>query len=287
MMTMLSDYIALTKPRLMPLLNLAAIGSAAMAHGSLPLKSAFVLLIAGSLASGGASAINCYLEKDLDARMSRTKNRPLPMQRIKPMNAVWFGGALILLASILSSLFLNLHATFFILLGAFFYVIVYTLWLKRRHPINIVIGGFAGSCAALAGWSAIRAPDLSAWLMALIVFLWTPSHFWPLAIKLKGDYAQASIPMLPSLMDHRRASFYILGNTILLVISSLIPFYLGILGSFYLYAALSLGTLFILLNIQLIKDEGKAMRNFKYSMLYLSLLMVSAALDSWLANFSL
>ncbi len=281
---MISDYIALTKPRLLPLLSIASVSSAIVAHGGVPLNTVLVLLVAGALASGGSGAINSYIEMDLDKNTDRTKNRPLPSGRMNPIKALYFGLTLIASSLAISTFLLNIHAAFFILLGAFFYIFVYTIWLKRSHWSNIIIGGFAGSCASLAGWAAIRQTDALAWVIALIIFLWTPSHFWPLAMRLKSDYSSIGIPMLPSIVSHRKASLYILLNTTLLVTSSFLPYFIGAFGVFYMFSAVSLGSLFIFFNMRLLYNENESMVNFKYSIVYLSLLLISMALETWMKS---
>lgn len=276
----MKDYIALMKPRLMPLLNLASVSAAITASGSVNIRIIAPLLVAGCLGCGGAGALNCYLEKSIDDKMPRTKNRPIPTERIPGKNALLFGIALLFASSTVSYFFLNPRVTFYILLGAFFYVVIYTKLLKTRTPANIVIGGFAGSCASLAGWSSIGAPGLLAWLISLFVFLWTPSHFWPLAIRIKDDYSKAGIPMLPSVVNHRKACHFIIINTMFLMASSILVYVYGGFGVIYLVPTVILGAIFIYFNFQLLADENKAFKNFMFSILYLSVLLVAMAADS-------
>ena len=223
----LRDYIRLTKPKILPLLIVVALASAVIADRGLPSLRVLVgLFIAGTLASGGALALNSYLEVDVDSKMRRTKNRPLPAHRIvEPRRALAFASSLLALGMIIAYVALNLYATLFIALGAVIYVPVYTLWLKPRTSWNIVLGGFAGSCSALAGWYAVTTADpLIAWILAALVFVWTPTHFWSLAVIAEDDYSAAGIPMLPSVVGGQRAARFIVANTLLLIPISLLFF---------------------------------------------------------------
>jgi len=194
-----SDYIALTKPKIIPLLVLVALGASVVAARSIPaLTVLFGVLVGGALASAGALALNSYLEMGIDAQMKRTRSRPLPSLKIVPASkALAFGLALLALGVTTAFFTLNPLSAFFIALGAFVYVPVYTLWLKPRTSWNIVLGGFAGSCAALAGWYAVTFDGaVVGWLLAALVFVWTPTHFWSLAVITDEDYSSAGIPML-------------------------------------------------------------------------------------------
>ncbi|MBI5355398.1 MAG: protoheme IX farnesyltransferase [Candidatus Aenigmarchaeota archaeon] len=278
----MNDYIALMKPRLMPLLNLASVSAAITASKSINLQVIVPLLIAGCLGCGGASALNCYLEKSIDEKMPRTKSRPVPSERIPGNTALFFGLSLLIASLAISYIFINLSVAFYILLGAFFYVVIYTKWLKQKSSLNIVIGGFAGSCASLAGWASVQPPGIFAWLIALFVFLWTPSHFWPLAIKIKDDYSKAGIPMLPSIVSHKKACYFIIINTLLLIASSVLVYLYGGLSIIFLAPAMLFGAIFVFFNIQLFNDEKKAFKNFMFSILYLSVLLITMAADSLL-----
>lgn len=278
-----SDYLALTKPKITPLLLMAALGSAVVAaRGIPPVVTLLGVLAGGALASSGALALNSYLEMGMDAKMKRTMGRPLPSGRIVPTNHALYLGFGLLAAGIVVALFtLNLVATFFIGLGAFVYVPVYTLFLKPRTSWNIVLGGFAGSCAALAGWYAVTFQDpLVGWLLGALVFVWTPSHFWSLAVITEEDYSAVNIPMLPSIVGPVAASRYIVVNTLMLIpVSLLYAFYFLGLGFFvYLGVALVFDLLLLATNIKLFRSPTKdnAWLAFKFSSPYLAVIFLVA-----------
>ena len=233
----------------MLLLDLTAVAAFLVASSpSLNLLKVLALLLAGSLASGGAAALNCYLDRDVDGQMGRTRSRPIPKGEVEPRQGLGFGLILLAAGTLISLYFLPLLATLFILLGAFIYVIFYTEWLKRRTTLNIVLGGSAGSCAPLAGWAAATGQvGLAAWLMALLVFVWTPSHFWGLAMRAVDDYSKAGIPMLPVVVGEKKAAQYIAANTLLLVPLSLAFFPLGVFGLLYLLIAGGFGLWLLIL----------------------------------------
>ncbi len=281
----ISKYVELTKLRIMFLLNFVAVSGVIAASGAFPITSIISILIAGSLATGGSSAINSYIDRDIDANMPRTSKRPIPIGYIKPPEkALWFGLSLLGLGLIFSALVLPILTTVFIALGAFTYVVVYTLWLKRKHPSNIVIGGAAGSFATLAGWAAIESSNLFLGIfMALLIFIWTPSHFWCLAIKLKDSYKKVKIPMLPSLVTSKVAARYILLNSILLVAISVLPFFLKDLGLGvpYLIVAVSLGALLLWGDIKLVRNPSSeiAWKAYKFSSPYLAVVFIGIMVD--------
>jgi heme o synthase len=277
------DYFALTKPRIVPLLLMAALGSAVVAAKSIP--SALVLvgvLLGGAAASAGALTLNSYLEIGIDARMKRTRNRPLPSGRLVPAtHALILGLGLVSGGVLLAALTINPTATFFIALGAFIYVPVYTVILKPRTSWNIVLGGFAGSCAALAGWYAVTSTDaLAGWILGALVFVWTPSHFWSLAVITDQDYSAVGIPMLPSKVGPQTASKYIVFNTLLLIpVSLLLAFYLSGVGLIvYLGVALVFDGLLLATNIKLLRSPTKdnAWLAFKFSSPYLAVIFLVA-----------
>lgn len=278
-----SDYFALTKPKIVPLLLMAALGSSVVAAKGIP--SPFVLigvLVGGATASAGALALNSYLEMGMDAKMKRTMGRPLPSGRIvPPRNALALGLGLVALGVIVASLTLNVLGTFFIALGAFVYVPVYTLFLKPRTSWNIVLGGFAGSCAALAGWYAVTWNAAAVgWILGALVFVWTPSHFWSLAVITEEDYSAVGVPMLPSVVGPETASRYIVVNTLLLIpVSLLLAFYLSGVGLFvYLGVAAVFGGLLLWTNIKLLRQPTKsnAWLAFKFSSPYLAVVFLAA-----------
>lgn len=210
-------YLSLTKPKI-TLLNIATSVTAYLLGGGGPVGLAYLVLV-GYLAVGGASAINHYLDRRIDSLMRRTSSRPLPRGLIKPAwKVAFFGVALLLTGLVLSLHLLGPLASFFVALGGFFYLVVYTVWLKRRTPWNIVIGGFAGSCAPLAGWAAAtNSVSLLSVLLALLVFLWTPGHFWGLAMRARADYERAGVPMLPVVSGEYKTARAIAASNLLLL----------------------------------------------------------------------
>ena len=279
----LSDYLALTKPKIIPLLLLASLGAAVAAARGAPTLSVIVgLLVGGSLASGGALALNSYLEVGTDSKMKRTRNRPLPAGRIvPPRHALYLGLGLIAAGVVVAALTVDVTAVFFIALGAFVYVPIYTVILKPRTSWNIVLGGFAGSCAALAGWYAVTSANaLTGWVLAALVFVWTPSHFWSLAVLTEQDYSSVGIPMLPSVVGPEAATKYIVANTLLLIpVSLLFAFYLAGVGlAVYLAVAVAFGAALLGTNIKLYRDPSKANAwlAFKFSSPYLAVIFAAA-----------
>lgn len=280
------DYIALTKPKILWLLLLVALASAVIAERGLPpLLTLGGLFVAGTLSSMGSLALNSYIEMDLDAKMRRTRNRPLPSERIvQPGRALAFGLALLAVGLAVAWVTLNPLATLFIGLGAVVYVQVYTVWLKPRTSWNIVLGGFAGSCCALAGWYAVTPADaLIAWVLAALVFVWTPSHFWSLAVITEEDYSAAGIPMLPSIVGEKRAAKFIVANTLLLIPISLLFFlYLDGAGEvIYLVGALAFDLLLLATNVKLFiaPTKSNALLAFKASSPFLAVIFVLACVS--------
>jgi protoheme IX farnesyltransferase len=276
----LREYVRLIKPRIIPLLVLAAVASAIIAAKAIPsIVTVSGLLVAGTLSSAGALALNSYLEIDIDAKMKRTSKRPLPSHSIPPGRALALGLSLLIIGILVSYLTLNLVATFFIALGAVVYVPVYTLFLKPRTSWNIVLGGFAGSCAALAGWYAVTSADpLIAWILAALVFVWTPTHFWSLAVITEEDYSAAGIPMLPSVVGGEKAARFIVANTLLLIPISLL-FFLYLEGAgelIYLVGAFAFDLALLATNIKLLLSPTKAnaFLAFKFSSPYLAVIFV-------------
>jgi protoheme IX farnesyltransferase len=279
----LRDYFALVKPKIIPLLVMVALGSTVVAEKGIPPLNVLVgVLGGGALASAGALALNSYLEMGIDAQMKRTRNRPLPAQRIlPPSHALFLGLGLIAVGVVLALTTVNLVSSFFIALGAFVYVPIYTIWLKPRTSWNIVLGGFAGSCAALAGWYAVTASSAAiGWILAALVFVWTPTHFWSLAVITGEDYSAVGIPMLPSLLGPARASRYIVANTLLLIpVSLLFSLYLNGLGLlFYLAVVVFFDLLLLGTNIKLFVTPTKqnAWLAFKFSSPYLAFVFLVA-----------
>jgi protoheme IX farnesyltransferase len=280
----LRDYLTLTKPRIMSLLLLTGFcGMVAGARGLPPAGVAAAAMVGLALACGGASALNHVLDRDIDRLMGeRTSRRPVAADRIAPGHALEFGLALSACSFTLLASTVNLLAAALALVGNLFYVLVYTRWLKRATAQNIVIGGAAGAVPPLVGWAAATGNlELPAVFLFLIVFLWTPPHFWALALLIKRDYAAARIPMLPVVRGDaetaRRIVLYSLG----LVASTAVPFATGSFGAVYLAAALTLGAVLVWLAWRLRRETTptRAARLFHYSLLYLALLFVAVALD--------
>src|SRR2546429_2910358 len=272
------------KPRVVLLLDFTAMAAFLVAAPSIHPLRILAVIVAGTLASGGAGALNCYLDRDVDRTMGRTSWRPIPQGEISPHNALLFGLGLIGISAVISALFLPWLAGLFIVLGAVIYVLFYTKYLKRRTTLNIVLGGFAGSCAPLAGWAAATGEltALAPWLMALLVFVWTPSHFWALAMRAVGDYSKAGIPMLPVVVGEKKTAQYIALNTFLLVPISL-AFVLPSLGGFgiiYLVTAGLLGLGMILVALRLVANPTKAQAwtAFKFSIPYLAIVFLARVL---------
>lgn len=251
-----------------------------------PWQSA-VLAIAVLLSSASAGAFNQYIERDLDARMRRTRRRPFVTGRFKP-SILWPLGfaALLILAVTAAALATNVWAAAYVLLGAFTYGVVYTVWLKRRTWVNIVLGGLAGSFAVLAGAASVD-PALSPApvILAVVLFLWTPPHFWSLAFVYRDQYADAGVPMLPSVVGEAAAARIILAHTAVLVPLSLLPFAFG-LGWIYLISAAIGGGWFLAASLRLVQTPSvtTALANFKASLAQLTLLLVGTTLDAWLAG---
>jgi protoheme IX farnesyltransferase len=241
-----------------------------------------VLGLSVLLSSAAAGAFNQYAERDLDARMRRTRSRPFVSGALRyGVHWLWLIGAMIVVAVLAAGFALNPYAALYVFLGAFFYAIVYTVWLKRRTWWNIVIGGLSGSFAVLAG-SAAATPSLSAeaLALALVLFLWTPPHFWSLAIAYRDDYANAGVPMLPVVIGDAGCARVIFWNSVALVVAALIPAFFS-LGWVYLCAALAGGGYLLYTSVALLRAPGRAtaMTNFHASLLQLSLLLAAAMID--------
>ena len=261
-----------------------ALAGLAVTPGAAPPGWQVLLLgLAVLFSSASAGAFNHYVERDLDARMARTRNRPFVTGVFRPgLPWLWTIGAMLVLSVGSVALFINATVALHTFLGAFFYGVVYTVWLKRRTPLNIVLGGLAGSFAVLAGASAINPsiPPEPLWL-AIVLFLWTPPHFWSLAIVLHKDYEAGGVPMLPVVIGDARAARIILAHTVAVVIASLVPALFYSLGWIYLLSAIVGGTWFILRSIQLVQrpDPASARANFRASLGQLSLLLAGCIFD--------
>jgi protoheme IX farnesyltransferase len=278
-----NDYLALTKPEIIVLLLVTTICTIFIASDGMP--SMWLILwttLGGALSAGGANALNCYVDQDIDQEMTRTRKRPIPSGRMEPQRVLIFGLTLAVLSFMVMLLGVNMLAAVLSLSGLLFYVFVYTLWLKRSTPHNIVIGGAAGAVPPLVGWAAATGRvDLAAWWLFAIIFFWTPPHFWALALLIKKDYARAGVPMLPVVRseDHTRKQIF-LYSVLLLPITAML-YAVGALGSIYLVLALVLTGIFVWYAIRLLRDAsvGSARRTYRYSLLYLALLFGSMVLD--------
>jgi heme o synthase len=277
------DYVTLTKPRIMSLLLLTgAAGMFVGAQGVPPLGTFAVTMAGLALACGGSSALNHVLDRDLDRLMRRTGHRPVAEDRVTPERALEFGLTLMAFSFVLLASFVNVLTAALALVGGLFYVLVYTRWLKRSTPQNIVIGGAAGAVPPLVGWAAATGNlTLPALFLFLIVFFWTPPHFWALALVIKRDYAAARVPMLPVVRGDDETARQIVWYSIVLVGVTLLPFAWHTAGVAYLAAALLLGALFLRLAWRLRRETNTARAGalFHYSLLYLALLFVALAVD--------
>lgn len=277
-------YMPLFKLRISFLITFSAVVAfIATEKGNISIDKVLILAVVMMMASAGSGVLNHYFDRDIDLIMGRTKNRPLATGSIKaPKNVLYIAIVLFLASLLISIIALNPLVAVHLFLGAFVYVVVYTVWLKRKSWLNIIIGGFAGSFAVLAGGASAR-PELCLppMLLAMTMFFWTPSHFWSFAIFHKEQYRKANIPMLPVVIGDKKTALYILLNTILLVTASLLPVPLGYMGMIYFAGALGAGVFFIIRNVQLLRDTTKEMawKNFKASMLYLSILFLAIIID--------
>ena len=285
------DYIEVSKPRIVVVLVITAVASllAGSRFDATPNSAWDVnawqigfLTIAGALASMGASALNHFYDRDIDKIMERTANRPIPGGRLSAKKVFAFGFALCILSIAIAFYTLNPVATAMIAIGIFFYVIVYTVWLKRSNPSNIVIGGFAGSAASMAGWAtATGSIDLLGFLIGWLVFMWTPPHFWCLAIKAREEYASVHVPMLPVLVGNQKTASYIMINTAILLPYSIALSFFG-LGLVYTTVAAISGSLMLLYHYKLTKNPTAefAWKAYKVTAPYLVVIFIALALDA-------
>jgi protoheme IX farnesyltransferase len=284
---LVADMVALTKPAIMSLLLLTAIGAMFLAaRGVPPFSLLAATLVGGAAASGGASALNQYFDRDIDELMRRTRRRPLPAHRVPDEWAVGLGIVLNIIAFAVLAVFANVLAAALAIAGTLFYILVYTLWLKRSTVQNIVIGGAAGAIPPLVGWAAVTGSlDLSAWLLFAIIFFWTPAHFWALALLISDDYKRAGVPMLPVVRGEEATTWGIFTYALSLVPLSVLLFLGGGLGPLYLVAAVGLGLVFVGWSVRLIRAAAARRRAiarglYLYSLLYLALLFVAIMVDS-------
>ena len=284
-------YIEVSKPRIVVVLVITAVTSLLGAtrfdqSPNIPWDVSIwqlgFLVLAGSLASMGSSALNHYYDRDIDKFMIRTTERPIPSGKLPARNVLVYGLVLSAASVIIAWFTLNPIATFMIALGIFIYVIIYTAWLKRSNPSNIVIGGFAGSAASMAGWATTTGSiDLLGFLVGWLVFMWTPPHFWCLAIKKREEYASVKVPMLPVLIGNERTAMYIFINTALLLPFSIFLYFVG-LGLLYTIIALVAGTLMLIYHYKLTKNPTPefAWKAYKVTAPYLVVIFIAIAIDA-------
>ncbi|HET8855962.1 MAG TPA: heme o synthase [Nitrososphaeraceae archaeon] len=284
-------YIEVSKPRIVVVLVITAVTSLLGAtrfdqSPNIPWDVSIwqlgFLVLAGSLASMGSSALNHYYDRDIDKFMIRTTERPIPSGKLPARNVLVYGLVLSAASVIIAWFTLNPIATFMIALGIFIYVIIYTVWLKRSNPSNIVIGGFAGSAASMAGWATTTGSiDLLGFLVGWLVFMWTPPHFWCLAIKKREEYASVKVPMLPVLIGNERTAMYIFINTALLLPFSIFLYFVG-LGLLYTIIALVAGTLMLIYHYKLTKNPTPefAWKAYKVTAPYLVVIFIAIAIDA-------
>jgi heme o synthase len=283
-LTLLGAYVQLTKPRVMSLLLATTAAAMLIAARGLPDIAVFVAtLIGGALMSGGAGAINHYVDRDIDPLMGRTAWRPIPSGVIKPRHALWFGIGLAVIASAVFAAFVNPLAMVLAQIGLLGYVFIYTLWLKRSTPSNIVIGGAAGAIPPLVGWAAVthEIGSLTAWYLFAIIFFWTPPHFWALSLLIRQHYERAGVPMLPVVRGEDETRRQIILYSILLVVLTLVLSPFGMMGPIYFVAAVLLGGWFIRDAARLLRERTRpaARRLYLYSILYLFALFTAMAVD--------
>jgi protoheme IX farnesyltransferase len=276
-------YVALTKPRIIELLLVTTVPTMFVAERGVPsVWLMLVTLVGGTLAAGGANAINMYVDRDIDRIMKRTQHRPLVTGAVTPKAALTFAIVLEVVAFVELWALVNLLSAVLAVSATLFYVFVYTLWLKRTSTSNIVIGGAAGAVPVLVGWAAVRdSLSLAPLVLFAIIFVWTPPHFWALAIRYRDDYAAAKVPMLPAVRSLRTTARQIVVYTAVLWACSLWFAEVGGMGLIYLVAAVLLGAVFLLQAVQLYRDATakRAMHLFSYSISYVTLLFSAMALD--------
>lgn len=284
----LSGYLAVTKPRIMSLLLVTTLAALLIAARQHPLPSLTLwrvmaaTLVGGMLASGGAAALNCYIDRDIDVVMTRTRRRAIPSGTLSPNEVLIFGLTLSALSVVLLLTMTNPVAAALALAGNVYYVVIYTLWLKRTTSQNIVIGGVAGAIPPLVGWAAVTGSlALPAILLFVIITYWTPAHFWSLALLVRGDYSRAQVPMLPSVTSQTHARWQILVYAILLVISTLLLATVHAMGTIYLIGAIVLGAVLLghVLALVRLGTARMARRTFIFSNLYLAALFAVMVID--------
>jgi protoheme IX farnesyltransferase len=277
-----ADYVELTKPKVQLLQLLTTITTMYVA-GDPSLGLVFLTVLGGYLSAGGAGAVNHYWDRDIDVEMKRTATRPVPSGRIAPRAALWFGLGLQVASFVLLATLVNVLSAFLALIGFLWYVGVYTMWLKRRTPQNIVIGGAAGAVPPLVGWAAVTGSvaPVALYLFA-IVFFWTPPHFWALSLLMKDEYAAVRVPMMPVVHGEAETRRQVLLYAVLLMILTLLPVAFSYFGIVYAICAAALGGAFIVRAYDLYRqaDRAAALRTYLFSLAYLALLFAARVLDA-------
>jgi protoheme IX farnesyltransferase len=277
-----ADYVTLTKPRVQLLLLLTTVTTMYVA-GDPSVGLVALTVLGGSLSAGGAAAVNHWYDRDIDVQMARTATRPVASGRVSPRAALLYGLALGALSFVLLAAAVNLLSAFLALAGFLGYVLVYTVWLKRTTPQNIVIGGAAGAVPPLVGWAAVTGTvDPAALYLFAIVFYWTPPHFWALSLLMKDDYARVGVPMMPVVHGEVETRRQILLYTVLLGVLTLLPVVFGFFGALYAVAAVALGGWFLALAVRLQRraDRASALRTYLFSLAYLALLFGAMVADT-------
>jgi protoheme IX farnesyltransferase len=287
----LRDWFVLLKPRVLTLVVFTGVIGLLVAPGHLHPVLAFAAVLCITVAAGAAGAINMWYDRDIDAQMRRTRNRPVPAGRIAPDAALAYGVTLAVGSVVVMGLATNIVAAALLAASIAFYVFIYTMWLKRRTPQNIVIGGAAGAFPPLIGWAAVTGSvGVTPLILFLIIFLWTPPHFWSLALWANADYARVGVPMLPVVAGARATRRQIMVSTVLLLAGSLLPWAIGFSGPIYALSALALGLGFVASAWRVLRDrqdatgvsltkDAPAKAAFKYSILYLFVLFAALAVD--------
>jgi protoheme IX farnesyltransferase len=287
-LSFVSDYFELLKPRVMSLVVFTAVTGMFIAPGQLHPFLMFVSILCVAVGAGAAGAINMWYDRDIDAVMNRTKKRPIPTGRINAADALSFGIVLAGGSILMMAFAANYFAAMLLAFSIFFYVVIYTMWLKRRTPQNIVIGGAAGAFPPVIGWIAVSdSCSYEAFILFLIIFLWTPPHFWALALCQSEDYIKARIPMMPVVVGLKHTKTQILFYSILLMVVSIVPYFIGIVGLIYFVIALFLGGWFIWLAVKVKCSENltRAKNLFAFSIIYLFLIFFAFSLDHIVRGF--
>lgn len=280
------DYLEICKPKVVLLLVFTAVvGMVLSTPGMIPLQEAFFGTLGIAMAAASAAAVNHVVDKKADARMKRTRQRPIPTGSLSTAECLWFAGTLGVVSMLMLTFLVNPLTAVLTFLSLIGYAVIYTMFLKRATPQNIVIGGAAGAMPPVLGWAAITGEvPIEAWLLFLIIFVWTPPHFWALAIHRRDDYARVNIPMLPVTHGVDYTRMQILLYTVLLIVASAFPFLIGMSGMIYLAGAAGLGALFLVHVIRLFNpdDQGQPMRTFLYSIHYIMVMFAALLIDHYL-----